>query len=260
MVDEKRRELIKKGIASVIGGIAGLAMLKTAAADWVIKVSGKEHRIGNNVDVDGNITGTNITASATVKGEDGNFTDDLTVGDLGSFAKRHRYHVKRNLTGAVQFQNMGANPNSAWANVSSLSPTNSFTGTAAGENDGWNFVQLPKERLQMFGSIAGTTTFLFMTLTGTARFSINAVPRVTNTSVTGCSTFTGFPAPLFCSVFTTKTYTPAPLSITSAQVSPNTVRNKANANIAGAGGGFWGTVFANNVAVAKKNQKVTSMG
>ena len=53
--DIERRKKIIKGFAGLAGGIAGLALLKTTAADWIIKVSGKEHRIGANTILDGDL-------------------------------------------------------------------------------------------------------------------------------------------------------------------------------------------------------------
>ncbi len=55
MVDKEKRKMIIKGFAGAIGGIVGLAMLKSAAADFVFRTSGKEHVIGANMYVDGSL-------------------------------------------------------------------------------------------------------------------------------------------------------------------------------------------------------------
>ncbi len=55
MVDKEKRKMIIKGLAGTIAGVATLAMLKSVAADWVIKVSGKEHRIGSSMYIDGSL-------------------------------------------------------------------------------------------------------------------------------------------------------------------------------------------------------------
>ncbi len=172
-------------------------------------------------------------------------------------AKQFKYQVKRDLSGDVQFTNMSANPAAlTFISASTASPTNTRTGNNVAENDGWNFIKPPKIRIYATGSAFRSATTGRLTGYVTAWFSINNVAKETLSASDSCSTIMANS----CSVTISTTKTPAPVSLTSAQASPNNIRIKGRVRGDWSGGSGWFTAWTiDNQNQPQKNQKYTVM-
>ncbi len=169
-------------------------------------------------------------------------------------AKQFKYQVKRDLSGAVQFENM-ASPNGAEATANNFGGgTDTATRTIA-SNNGWNFIKLPKVQLYLVALAVGSSP-VSASGSAAAYWQINGVTKVSTGGSISCSS-TGSSS---CFAMDTITVTPAPVGITSAQVAPNILTNKAFASlITGTGVYYLIGATANDIVAGQKNQKVTIM-
>ncbi len=142
-------------------------------------------------------------------------------------AKTLKYQIKRDLSGDV-----------VWINTTSvgalstmiLAPGWFTTLTASGQTEGFNFFKMPKLKVRAVVSAFASNFAMATAMGGRGQFFLNGVKKMSTNSVSTFCSSVG-PGPFVsCIGSTVKTVTPAPVTLSAAAASPNTVSVKLYAS------------------------------